>query len=81
MIADFLITIFSTGILVCITCLTMQVAKLRANKRNSFVYQQKNKQKFNNYDEHFEDKRIFVKEKSFEYSFEDEIYASIEEEI
>jgi len=77
MIADFFITFFSTGILICLTYIILQAKNLHDEKREMFVYKKNNSEKFEKFDDRFENKKVLAKP----YDCHDDVFASIEEEI
>ena len=77
MIADFLIALASIGFLILFVFLTFNIKKLKYEKKIAENKRKERNERFATFDQHFEGKEFFVKEAPFD----NDVFASIEEEI
>ena len=77
MIADFLIALASICFLVFFVIVTLNIKKLKHEKKIAEEKRKERNERFATFDQHFEGRDFFVKQAPFD----NDVFASIEEEI
>lgn len=77
MILDFLIATFAIGFVVFFVLLTLNLARLKKERKILNQKRKERNERFATFDQHFAKGEYFVKE----YNAENDVFASIEEEI
>ena len=77
MILDFLIATFAIGFVVFFVLLTLNLARLKKERKILNQKRKERNERFATFDQHFANGDFFVKD----YHADDDIFASIEEEI
>ena len=77
MVLDFLVVLLSTGFLIMIVFLFFNLKRLKYEQKMAEQKRKERNERFATFDKHFEDKEFFVKEAPFD----NDVFASIEEEI
>ena len=77
MFADFLIALLSVGFLVFFVFFIFNIKRLKYEKKQTEQKRKERNERFATFDKHFEGKEFFVKEAPFD----NDVFASIEEEI
>ena len=77
MVVDFLVVLFSIGFLLIVVFSILNLKKLYHERQMLIKKRKEQLERFATFDKHFEGKEFFVKEASFD----NDVFASIEEEI
>ena len=77
MFADFLIALLSVGFLIFFVFFIFNIKRLKYEKKQTEQKRKERNERFATFDKHFEGKEFFVKEAPFD----NDVFASIEEEI